>query len=118
MIDEKALETGRVFDSLGAVVGAVLAVYRGSDAQHPAWVAVESGDGPRFVPLRTAQDVEGGVRVPFTTDTIVQAPVFDPDAGNISAEDEAELYEHYGLEHPLPFEVPDGGSESTSGAVL
>jgi hypothetical protein len=118
MIDERALETGRVLDSLGAAVGPVLAVYRGGDSQHPAWVAVDTGDGARFVPLRTAEDVAGGVRVPFTTDTIVQAPFFDPDAGNLSAEDEAELYEHYGMEHPPPFPVVEGDPESASGAVL
>ncbi|RKS77659.1 hypothetical protein CLV35_1353 [Motilibacter peucedani] len=118
MIDERALETGHVFDSRGKTVGAVLAVYRRAGGESPDWVAVGFDDGPRFVPLRTAEQVPDGVRVPFTTDTIVQAPVLDPDAGNLSAEDEAELYEHYGLDHPLPFEPTEGGPADASGAVL
>lgn len=112
MSEDQHLEGADLIDSLGSRVGVIHRVYRDEVTQHLSWAGVDTDDGPRFVPLRESQHSGRGLGVPFTTDQIVQAPELDPEAGHLSADDEAELYEHYGLDHPLPF------TGSTHGTTL
>ena len=62
-----------------------------------------------FVPL--AQAVLHGMRVqvPYAKDHIHDAPNIEPD-GQLSAEEEARLYQHYGLEYG-PADRSGAGSE-------
>jgi uncharacterized protein (TIGR02271 family) len=61
------------------------------------------------VPLRDASDEDGSVRVPYDKAQVKDAPKMDPD-GELSRNEEDELYRHYGFE--------SGGSGGTGGAGL
>jgi hypothetical protein len=66
-----------------------------------------------FVPLSQATAHGLRVQVPYSQSHIHEAPNIDPD-GHLSAEEEARLYQHYGLEYgPVaPGAAPSGaGSE-------
>ena len=59
-------------------------------------LAVASGFGRQVV--RLATEAEGGLSVPFDKATVKDAPKMDPD-GQLSHEEEAELYRHYGRDY-------------------
>ena len=123
MINDEPIDSEIVLDGAGRPVGPVLEVYRNDVTQHLAWVAVSTPAGPRFVPLRTATRSPEAITVPFSTEQIVAAPVYDPEAGQLRVQDEAVLYEHYGLDHALPFDQGLSGTAvdsagTATGAVL
>jgi uncharacterized protein (TIGR02271 family) len=96
--------TGRAGEKLGKVEG----VYLDNQTQRPEWAAVRSGlfgSHISLVPLATADLTEGELRVPFDRDALQSAPHHDPDR-ELSTQDEAELFEHYG--------VPYGGDTATA----
>src|SRR4051794_27871491 len=86
-----------VRDQDGATVGTVRLVYADDETRRPEWVVVDVAEGARFVPVFPAVVREGEVHVPFTAATIASAPYFDPDAGHLFRQNEADLYEHYDL---------------------
>jgi len=112
--DEDALVDADVVDAEGTRLGSVSEVYRDDVSQRPEWVAVDLGSIRRFVPLRDADLVEGAVRIPYDRELVAAAPEFDPDAGQLRAQDNALLYDHYGLAHPLPFTGADDPSEEAA----
>lgn len=124
MIEEEPLEGEVLHDSTGNAVGSVVEVYRDDITQRPAWVVVDTSAGPRFVPLRRAEEEYDGLQVPFDTPLILAAPVYDADAGQLRPQDEAALYDHYGMPFRLPFDQGLGGEvggvpgDTTEGAVL
>lgn len=124
MIEEEPLEGEVLHDRTGAPVGSVVEVYRDDITQRPAWVVVDTASGPRFVPLRRAEDEVDGLQVPFEAALILAAPVYDADAGQLRPQDEAVLYDHYGMPFRLPFDQGLGGrvggiaGDTTEGAVL
>jgi hypothetical protein len=102
--DEAALTDSDVRGADGERLGSVTEIYRDDVTQRPAWVAVDLGGERRFVPLREAELVDGAVRVPYDRELVEDAPAYDPDAGQLREQDEALLYDHYGLPHRLPFD--------------
>jgi len=112
--DEAALVDADVVDAEGTRLGSVSEVYRDDVSQRPEWVSVDLGAIRRFVPLREAELVEGAVRVPYDRELVAAAPEFDPDAGQLREQDNALLYDHYGLAHPLPFTGADDPSEEAA----
>jgi uncharacterized protein (TIGR02271 family) len=60
-----------------------------------------------FVPIEQAEPTGESVRVPFSKDQIKDAPKIDDSNGQLSQQEEAELYAHYGMSY--------GESRSDSG---
>jgi uncharacterized protein (TIGR02271 family) len=91
-----------VFDTTGQKVGEVKHVFLDDTTNRPEWLCVRTGlFGTRetFVPLHDAELVQDHVEVPYDKERIKDAPSVDIDAGgNLSANQERELYRHYGID--------------------
>jgi len=89
-------------DANGERIGTIDEVYLDAETDQPDWGLVNTGQhGTRssFVPLRDAVQVgDEDARVPLSPDKIRGAATIEPD-GELSAEEEADLYEHYGLDY-------------------
>ncbi len=80
------LEGLEVLDSQGAKVGKVEAIYLDVENGKPEWAAVKTGmfgGHATLVPLVDASATESEMTVPYTKDTIKNAPHHDP-AGELS----------------------------------
>ncbi|MFF3327471.1 DUF2382 domain-containing protein [Streptomyces sp. NPDC002889] len=90
-----------VQDIDGNKIGDAKHVFLDDVTGRPEWVSVKTGlFGTResFVPTREATMVEDHLEVPYTADTVEDAPNVDVDAGgHLSEEEEHRLYEHYGI---------------------
>ena len=100
-------------DSNGERIGTIEEVYLDVETEEPDWALVntaEQGTRLSFVPLRDAVSVgDEDVRVPVPPDRIRDAATIEPD-GELSAEQEAQLYEHYGMDYSEP-----SGAQSEEG---
>jgi uncharacterized protein (TIGR02271 family) len=86
-------------DPAGAKVGTIDAIYLDDDTGQPEWATVTTGlFGTRttFVPLVQARSAGDSVQVPYHKDQVTDAPNMDA-GGQLSQDEEAELYRHYGL---------------------
>ena len=93
----------------GDKIGTIEEIYLDAETNEPEWALVNTGlfgTKSTFVPLEQARDEGGSLQVPYDKAQIKDAPKMGAD-GNLSQEDEAELYRHYGLEY--------GEAESGSG---
>ena len=91
---------GSVVNSSGEKIGNVGQIYLDDQSGSPSWVTVKTGlfgTAETFVPLNDATVQGDDVRVPYDKDTVKDAPRVDAD-GDISPEEESELYRYYGLE--------------------
>jgi uncharacterized protein (TIGR02271 family) len=85
----------------GDKIGTLDEIYLDTESGEPEWAAVTTGlfgTKQSFVPLAQADPQGGRVMVPYSKDQVKDAPSIDPD-GELSQEDEARLYRHYGLEY-------------------
>ncbi len=104
----------------GAKIGKVADIYLDEQTGQPEWLAVTTGlFGTRvsFIPLARATAHGDDVMVPFTKDTVKDAPHAEPD-GRLSQDEEASLYRHYGLEYSEARSgtgLPEGGGNATGG---
>src|SRR5688500_14116032 len=101
--DELLKQRGQdVYDSAGEKVGSVDEIYLDAETREPEWALVKTGlfgGKSTFVPIRTAEpESQGGLRVPYDKQQIKDAPKPDPD-GELSQQEEAQLYRHYGLQY-------------------
>jgi PRC-barrel domain len=90
-------------------VGEIETIYVDRSSRQPEWALVQTGlfGGARtFVPLADAAQLGDTVQVPHDTSVVGEAPRLDQDA-ELSKEDEARLYAHYGIQYTT--------GESTSG---
>jgi uncharacterized protein (TIGR02271 family) len=109
-------------DAHGSKVGTIEALFRDEDTEQPEWAAVSTGlFGTKlsFVPIQHAEPKGESVRVPFSKDQVKDAPKIDDSDGQLSQEEEAELYAHYGMSYGenrsdsgLPESGPNGGGET------
>ncbi|HEV2918962.1 MAG TPA: PRC and DUF2382 domain-containing protein [Actinomycetota bacterium] len=105
-------------DPAGDKLGKIDAIYLDDETGQPEWATVTSGlftAKTAFVPLTQAQDTGDSVRVPVDKQQVKNAPTMDPD-GQLSQDDEAELYRHYGLdysEHRSDSGLPAGTADDT-----
>ena len=86
-------------DSNGDTLGTVEEIYMDTETGKPEWLAVKTGLFDMklsFIPIAEASDTGGGVRVPYDNQQVKDAPAVEPD-GELSQEEEATLYRHYGL---------------------
>jgi len=88
-------------DRDGAELGTIDAIYLDDDTSQPEWATVTTGlfgTKTTFVPLAQAQAVGDSVQVPYHKDQVTDAPNMQAEA-QLSQDDEAELYRHYGLHY-------------------
>ena len=106
---------GTALDAQGEKIGKITDVYLDEQTNTPEWLAVSTGlFGTRvsFVPLQGATVQGDDVRVPFSKDQVKDAPNAEAD-GRLSMEEEARLYQHYGLPYsdaPSDTGLPAGGA--------
>jgi uncharacterized protein (TIGR02271 family) len=88
-------------DPAGDKLGKIDAIYLDDETGRPEWATVTSGlfaASTAFVPLAQAQDTGDSVQVPYDKDQVKAAPSMAAD-GQLSQDEEAELYRHYGLDY-------------------
>jgi uncharacterized protein (TIGR02271 family) len=90
-----------VVGSDGGKIGKLTDVYLDDQTDQPEWLAVTTGlFGARvsFIPFARATAEGGELVVPFTKETVKDAPHAEAD-GELSQDEEAALYRHYGLDY-------------------
>jgi sporulation protein YlmC with PRC-barrel domain len=88
-------------DRDGDKIGRIEEVYLDADSGEPEWLLVHTGlfgSKRTFVPLAGATDEDGELRVPLEKGTVKDAPQVEPN-GQLTKDEEAALYRHYGLEY-------------------
>jgi uncharacterized protein (TIGR02271 family) len=91
-----------LMDANGDKIGKIEEIYLDADSNAPEWALVTTGmfgTKQSFVPIQdaTSGDNGDGISVPFEKATVKDAPKIDPD-GQLSEQEEADLYRHYGRE--------------------
>ena len=88
-------------DSDGDKIGSIDEIYMDAQTGKPEWLAVKTGmfgSKVTFVPIAEARESNGDVSVPYTKDQVKDAPNAEAD-GELSHEEEAALYSHFGLDY-------------------
>jgi uncharacterized protein (TIGR02271 family) len=88
-------------DPAGDKLGTIDGIYLDDQTGQPEWALVYTGlftAKTTFVPLAQARDTGDSVQVPYDKQQVIDAPTMQAD-GQLSQEDEAELYRHYGLDY-------------------
>jgi uncharacterized protein (TIGR02271 family) len=85
----------------GEKIGKVEDLYVDSESQQPEWISVSTGffgSHVSLVPLAEANEEGDDVRVPYSKDQVKSAPHYDP-GRELSEEEEADLFRHYGMSY-------------------
>ena len=104
-----------LYDNDGDKIGKIEEIYLDAETGEPEWALVNTGmfgTKSTFVPLKEASEEQGSLRVPYDKAQVKDAPKMDAD-GELSQEDEAALYRHYGLgysESKSDTGLPEGGT--------
>jgi len=88
--------------SSGDKVGTIGQIFLDDETGQPEWVTVNTGlfgTKESFVPLQDAEYADQGLSVPYDKSRIKDAPNIDVEAGHLSREEEAQLYDYYGLSY-------------------
>jgi uncharacterized protein (TIGR02271 family) len=88
-------------DPAGDNIGAIIDIYLDDDTGQPEWALVNTGlfgTKATFVPLVQALATGDSIRVPYEKTQVKDAPGMQAD-GQLSRDDEAELYRYYGLDY-------------------
>jgi uncharacterized protein (TIGR02271 family) len=88
-------------DPAGDKLGTIDAIYLDDETGQPEWATVTSGmfiAKIAFVPLAQAEDIGDSVQVPYDKQQVKNAPTMEA-GGQLSQDEEAELYRHYGLDY-------------------
>jgi uncharacterized protein (TIGR02271 family) len=102
-----------VVTSDGDKIGRLEEIYLDTESGEPEWATVTTGlfgTQQTFVPLAQADHQGGEVVVPYSKGQVKDAPSVDPD-GQLSPDEEARLYSHYGLGHAAPDSGPAAGRD-------
>lgn len=98
-LDIDRLQDLDVFDRHGDKIGAVGQIYVDDNTGEPTFVTVKTGlfgTKETFVPVRDAEQVNDGLRVPFDKAFVKDAPNIDSD-GHLSESEQDNLYTYYGI---------------------
>jgi hypothetical protein len=90
-----------MFDRGGEKIGRIEEIYLDQETDLPEWALVHTGlfgVKSTFVPIAQASPTDDGVRVPFEKSQVQDAPHIDPE-GELSRQQEGELYAHYGMDY-------------------
>jgi uncharacterized protein (TIGR02271 family) len=119
--DQAVAWRGRnALDANGEKIGKIEEIYLDNETNEPEWLAVKTGffgSNVTFIPVAEATESNGDVRVPYDESRVKSAPNADPD-GQLSQEEEASLYRHYGLaysERESDSGLPHGGVSGGTG---
>jgi uncharacterized protein (TIGR02271 family) len=85
----------------GEKLGTIADIYLDRDTGEPEWAAIKTGllgTKVSFVPLAEATHTDRGVQLPYTKEQVKDAPNAEAD-GELSQDEEAALYRHYGLDY-------------------
>lgn len=88
-------------DPAGGKIGTIADIYLDNDTGQPEWATVTTGlfgTKQTFVPLAQAQAMGDSVQVPYDKDRVKSAPGMQVE-GQLSQDEEADLYRHYGLDY-------------------
>ena len=88
-------------DSDGNKIGSIDEIYMDAETGKPEWLAVKTGmfgSKVSFVPIAQAGETNGDVRLPYDKQQVKDAPNAEAD-GELSQDEEAALYSHYGLDY-------------------
>lgn len=103
----------------GTEVGHVDAIYVDTESGRPEWVGLKA-ESPeprlRLVPLSDVEQTSGALHVPYPADRVRGVPLFEV-GRQLSAQDEATLYAHYGIEYD-PSHAPMGSPVARPAAGL
>jgi uncharacterized protein (TIGR02271 family) len=83
----------------GDKIGTLEEIYLDTHTGQPEWATVNTGlfgMKQSFIPLADSDPQGGRVVVPYSKDQVKDAPSVDPD-GDLSADEEQQLYRHYGV---------------------
>jgi hypothetical protein len=92
-----------VLDPEDQRIGRLEEIYYDRHGGSPGFACIKTGLFGRrlsFVPLVGASMARDHIRLAYPADQVKRAPSVEPD-GQLTAEEEAALFEHYGLESPL-----------------
>ena len=91
--------TGQIaLDRGGEEIGTIAGVYLDDATKEPEWAAVDHGAGLALVPLAGAAATTEGVQVAFHAEEVEDAPYQQSRLSRaLAEEEEAALYEYYGL---------------------
>ena len=116
------LARGTVTGRDGSKIGKVGQIYLDDQTGQPEWVTVSTGlfgSAESFIPLAQADLSGDDLRVPYGKDQVKGAPRVEAD-GDLSQDQEASLYAHYGLgytEATSESGLPPGTPGTARGAV-
>jgi uncharacterized protein (TIGR02271 family) len=88
-------------DSHGGNIGSIDQIYMDVQTGKPEWLAVKTGlfgSNVSFVPIAEASEANGDVLLPYNKEQVKDAPNVEADS-ELSQDEEAALYRHYGLEY-------------------
>jgi uncharacterized protein (TIGR02271 family) len=88
-------------DTHGEKIGTIEEIYLDRETGKPEWLAVKTGmfgSKVSFIPVAETSTAGGEVRVPYDKQQVKDAPKAEAD-GDLSQEEEASLYRHYGLDY-------------------
>jgi uncharacterized protein (TIGR02271 family) len=106
-----------IVGSDGEKLGKVGEIYLDKQTDEPEWATVTSGlfgTKTHFVPLAGAYPDGEDVRAPVTRDQVQNAPSIDP-GGQLSEQEEMQLFEHYGVPYTPEGSVTAEGQPNGSG---
>jgi uncharacterized protein (TIGR02271 family) len=115
-----------MIDRDGDKIGTITDIYLDGETDRPEWALVNTGlFGTRqtFVPLAQATEEGDQLRVPYEKAQVKDAPNVEAD-GQLSEDEEAALYRHYGLDYDtvtvdsgLPAQETGTGYADTTGTT-
>ncbi len=110
-----SLQDMQVIDNDGDTIGKVSAVFLDVENGKPEWAAVKTslvGGHETLVPLANASATDTELTLPYTKDTIKNAPHRDPEA-QLTTQEEADLFRHYGVPYSGETVTADADQLST-----
>jgi len=108
-----------VIDNDGDKIGTLDTIYMDRASGEPEWLLVKTGmlgTKSSFVPLAGAGADGDALRVPYPKALVKDAPNVDEDQGELPAEEESRLYQHYGRDDYQPMDDDDDAETSGRGA--
>ncbi len=92
------------YDVNGDKIGGIDAIYYDDQTGRPEWLAVRTGFfglNTSFVPIAGGTVRDGTLHLPYMKDQVKDAPNVAP-SGHLTAEEERDLFDHYGFAWDAP----------------
>jgi|SRR5581483_5325188 len=100
--DASSLPGKKIVDQDGQGIGEIETLYRSGEGEEPEWLAVDTKismfkQRTALVPLARVKDESGELTVPYSKQHVFESPEVDA-SGELSADDERALRDHYGID--------------------